>query len=350
VLTDKDVLDAVQRRIGDRSGVTVDLPGAAEVTWYPLLEGTVERCTETRTETKRQHDGRIDLSGRPVYDVLGDVVLGTPTYPFTAVTKKLVRRGTVVEKLCECGNGTVTCQRCGGQGEFSCAPVTACPECRGIDPCVRCHGSGRSKGRTSIETTELSSDRVACRRCGTPDTACSGCHGQGQIPCPACQGKGSRTCPDCDSTGTVIHKQCAGTGGTMTWTEGVVTRTPHKEQIRLPETGPAPMARWYARDSGNWSTTTLTGHDVLPGDLAHEFTTLQTRLAPRPDEIARRATLRHLPLARVQVHQIPHRVYYVFPRHSALQVRTLPSRHRVWQAVAAALAILAVLILLLSVI
>ena len=323
------------------------LPGAAEITWLPLLEGTIERCIETRVEKKQKHNGPIDLSGRPVYDTLASISLDPPRYPFTATTKKLVQRGSVAERLCDCGNGEVTCPRCQGRGELLCEPATACLSCHGIDPCARCHGTGRRKGRTSADR-KPTADRVTCHKCDAADAACPGCHGQGRLPCSTCHGKGTRNCPGCDSAGTVAHKQCGGTGGNVTWTEGIINRTPKREPVRLPETGPPRLARWYARDTGHWSETTLSSHDTLPSDLARQFTALRTGLTAHTDEITRRATLRYLPMARVTVHQQPHRIYYVFPGHDALHVRTLPSRHRTWQITAALLALLAVVVVILN--
>jgi hypothetical protein len=348
VLDDKDVLDAVQRRLGDRSGVSAVLPGAAEVTWVPLLEGTVERCIEARVEKKQKHHGPIDLSSRPVYDTLAGISLDPPGYPFTATTKKLVQRGSVAERLCECGNGSVTCPRCQGRGELACEPTATCPNCHGIDPCARCHGTGRRTGRTSADITKAAADHVTCRKCGASDAACSGCHGQGRLPCPTCQGKGTRDCPGCDSAGTVAHNRCGGTGGNVTWTEGIISRMPKQDRVRLPETGPARLARWYARDTGHWNETTLSTHDALPCDLARQFTTLRTSLTAHTDEITRRAKLRYLPMARVTLHQQPHRIYYVFPGHNTLHVRALPSRHRTWQVTAALLALLALVAVVLA--
>ncbi|MFG1808085.1 hypothetical protein [Streptomyces sp. NPDC049040] len=346
MLDDKDVLEAVQRRLGAGSPVAVTLPGAAEVTWHPLLEGAIERCIESRRQDGQRHDGRIDLSDRPVYDSLAGISLDPPAYPYTPMTRKLVRRGSVEEKLCDCGNGQVACQRCRGQGDLPCEASVPCAACHGIDPCTRCHGTGRRKGQDRAGAVTPPADLVGCKRCGAAETACPGCRGQGRVPCPVCEGKGKRDCPDCRTAGTVPHKSCGGTGGTVTWTEAVITRTPKKVAIRLSETRPARPARLLARHTGDWSTTTLAPGDPLPPHLAKEFTTLQSDLAAEPDEIARRATLRYLPLARVRVHQLADRVYYVFPRNDTLRVRALPSRHRTWQIAAAALAALALLVLL----
>ncbi|WP_327286869.1 hypothetical protein [Streptomyces sp. NBC_01198] len=282
-----------------------------------------------------------------MYDTLAAVALDPPKYPYPSETRKLVLRGSVVEKLCECGNGQVVCSRCGGRGDLDCAATAPCATCHGINPCARCHGTGRAKGGTSTDIATPTDERVNCRKCGTAKTACSGCHGQGQVPCPTCEGKGRRACPACHSEGTVVHKSCGGTGGSVSWTEGVITRTRRNEAIRLPATGPARLARWRAGETGQWRETTLAHHDPLPSDLAAQFATLRTRLAEQTDEIARRATLRYLPLARVQVHQQAHRIYYVYPRDDTLQVRTLPSRHRGGQIAAGVLGGLALLILLL---
>jgi hypothetical protein len=349
MFNEKDVLDAVQRRLGDHNEIAADLPGAAEVTWHPLLEGKIERCIEIRTEKKQQHHGPKDLSRRPVYDTLHGHQLDPPTHPFAPRTMRLVQRDSVLEQLCDCGNGQITCQRCQGRGELPCEATIACTDCHGIDPCMRCHGTGRRKSKALTADKQQAADRVTCRKCGSEDAACSACKGQGRLPCPTCQGKEIRPCPDCDGAGTVDHKRCGGTGGTVTWTEGIIDRTLQTQQVRLPQSGIPVVTRWLAREGGHWQKTSLARRESVPADLAREFASLRNLLAPQAGEIERQVTLRYLRVARVMVRQQPHRVYYVFPGPESLQVRVLPSQHRTWQITAAALVALALLIVLLNI-
>lgn len=153
--------------------------------------------------------------------------------------------------------------------------------------------------------------------------------------------------PPCESSGTVTHEQCEGTGGTVTWTEGTVTRKPRANRVRLYATGVPLIARRLARRTGDWHETSLTHHESPPSELTALFPDLSPRLKEHTNEISRQATLRHLTVARVTVLQQPHWVYYVFPGHDTPQVRALPSRQRTVQIAGAALVALAVLVLLL---
>ncbi|MYX10883.1 hypothetical protein GTW98_29485 [Streptomyces sp. SID8375] len=107
------------------------------------------------------------------------------------------------------------------------------------------------------------------------------------------------------------------------------------------------MARQHARQDGDWRKTSLTHKDSVPDGLEGEFKALlKPRLKPRDGEIARKADLQYLPLARVVVPEHRHRVYYVYPGQSKLRVFILPSSQRTWQIAGAVLAVLAVLYLL----
>lgn len=348
VLSEKDVREAVARYLDERGVPSEHLSGAAEVGWYRLLEGSVQRCIEKRDQRKQVHNGPIDLSKRPVYISLEDYRLDPPAYPFAASTIRLVQQGSVIEKLCACGNGKVTCARCQGRGDLECDATTACPSCHGIDACTACQGTGRRTGARRVKDTQPADDRVTCRACGTPEAACAQCRGHGRITCPTCQGTTRRECPDCEHAGTVPHERCGGTGGTVTWTEGLITRTPAAEQFTSQKTGLPYLARHYARQAGNWREITLSHRDRIPADLADDFTDLPAHLNTRIGEIARRATVRHLTLARVVSPLTPRRVYYVFPGYQAPVVRALPSTTWTWQITVAALGALIVLIVLLT--
>ncbi|WP_096211555.1 hypothetical protein [Streptomyces sp. 2323.1] len=133
----------------------------------------------------------------------------------------------------------------------------------------------------------------------------------------------------------------------MTWTEGIISRQPRTEEIKWPESGLPYMARQHAREYGNRRNAFLTHNDSMPEDLEGEFKALlKPRLKPRDGEIAREANLWYLPLARVVVPEHRHRVYYVYPGQTSLQVFILPSSQRTWQIAVTVLGALAVLYLL----
>lgn len=82
MLNDKDVLEAIRRRLEDRGeAAKLGSPNAVEITWHSLLEGEVVRSIETRTEEKQLHYGHIDLSDRPEYDTLARYRVALPKDP-----------------------------------------------------------------------------------------------------------------------------------------------------------------------------------------------------------------------------------------------------------------------------
>ncbi|MEU5214161.1 hypothetical protein [Streptomyces sp. NPDC020742] len=348
MLSKTDILQAVRQHIAERGEVPkLGLPASGEITWHSLLEGTVVRCMETRTEGEQIHRGRIDLSGHPQYDSLERYRLAPPKDPAITTTLRLVQRGSVKEDPCPCGNGKVACSRCQGRGELPCAATTTCSDCRGIDACLRCDGTGHRTRKAPEEVRQAVDERVTCKKCGAFEAACSTCRGRGHVTCSTCQGRGTRECPDCAGEGTEPHKRCAGTGHTVTWTEGTIRRQPRTDKIKWPESGLPYMARQHAREYGAWRKTSLTHKDSVPDGLENEFKALlKPHLKPRDGEIAREADLRYLPLARVVVPEHRHRVYYVYPGRSTLQVLVLPSLQRTWQIAGAVLGGLVVLYLL----
>lgn len=348
MLSDNEVLKAVQKEIEGRGeSLTATLPGAAAITWHPVLEGKIVRCVESRTEQERFHAGPIDLSGRAVYNTtISRHHIPPPRDPSKQITMKLVRRGSVDDRTCDCGNGEVTCQRCKGSGDIPCEQYRPCNECLNSDSCSRCAGTGIPTGKPTGQTAQDTEGRVQCRQCGAQNAACSRCHGRGRLQCTTCQATGSRACPDCDRDGTVPHKRCAGTGRTVTWTEGVITRTPSTSEVKLPESGVFYFARQQVRERGAWTPTKLTDNDPLHDQLTKEFgPNLKTLLLPHQQEIARRATARYLRLARVTVAEHPHRVYFVFPTDTGPEVLVLPSQKRTWQITAVVLGVLVLIAL-----
>ncbi|MFE5511201.1 hypothetical protein ACFQ9J_11390 [Streptomyces sp. NPDC056529] len=110
MLSDEDVLAAVRRRVEERGGTSPVSPGEAAVTRHLLIEGRVLRSLETRAEEERFHQGFIDLSDRPVYGSdLDSYRIPPPEDPAVETTLGLVRRGSVDDRPCHCGNGLVAC-------------------------------------------------------------------------------------------------------------------------------------------------------------------------------------------------------------------------------------------------
>ncbi|MFF8695552.1 hypothetical protein ACF08W_25455 [Streptomyces sp. NPDC015144] len=348
MLSDEEVLRAVRELTKGRGEeFPAALPGAAEITWYCLLEGEIVRCVESRTEKERFHAGPLDLSGRPVFETTIDAHhVPPPQDPSQEKTFRLVRRGSVDDRSCDCGNGSVACPRCSGAGDLRCEPRTPCTGCKGNDSCLRCDGTGKRSGAPEDRAAREQDERVTCRLCGALGAACGVCRGRGAVECPTCRGAGLRACPDCDRAGTVPHRRCEGKGRTVTWTEGVITRRPDTDKVRLPEFGVPYLARQSAREKGAWVRTDLTDDKPLPDRQAKLLgRELRPKLVKRDQEIARRADLRYLPLARVVVTAQPHRVYYVVPTARAPHVLLLPSRRRSWQIAAVACGALALLFL-----
>lgn len=132
------------------------------------------------------------------------------------------------------------------------------------------------------------------------------------------------------------------------WTEGFIDQTPHREKER--QLGRLDLRR-PTGNAGRWREAVLTrATDKLPDDLEDAHRNLITpRLAVREGEVARRAPLRHLPLARVRVHADPHRDYYAFPSHTGIEVVSRPTKERVrhFAALTGAVAVLVALVVVL---
>ncbi|MGW5423612.1 hypothetical protein [Streptomyces sp. NPDC003943] len=353
MLSDEDVLAAVRRSLKQRDASSRALrPEEAKITRHLLVEGEIVRSIESRSEKAQVHRGPVDLSERPVYESdIDEHVIPAPRDPATRVTHTLVRRGTVRDRSCDaCSNGIVQCGRCQGAGDLRCEPWVTCETCRGLDSCLRCDGTGRrtrkTPGRTdgpdgpggSDGTGRDKEDRVTCRQCGARDSACATCGGRGKQHCSRCGGKGTRTCPKCSGDGTGPCDRCAGTGRIVTWTEGVIEWKPDTERITPGNELPYRAGR-QARDRGDWTPVKASGEQApLPAGTAAEVARLLApRLRPRPGEITRRISVRHLSVARVTFAEDPHD-YFVIPTTTTPYVLRLPSRRRVWQFAAIALA------------
>ncbi|MEU6341133.1 hypothetical protein ABZ883_09300 [Streptomyces sp. NPDC046977] len=351
--TDEDVLQAVERHLSARSGgpVRFGSPAAVRITWHSLLDCRIVRTTETRVESTRVHKGRIDLSKRPVYTDLTTYKTEPPPEPGRPRRIELVQRDSVRERACECGNGTWRCTQCEGRGDLPCDTTVVCAACRGLDPCTACEGTGRARNRASAREQDTApSERVRCAKCRSPRAACPACAGRARTECPKCHGGGSVPCPQCKGSGTVPHDACAGTGAITTWTGAVIEQRDRAEEVTLPERRPPGRARRRARSAGSWREAVLTSSGAdLPAGLADAHRAAITpRLGRSPGEVARRVTIRHLPLARLAADHEPDRVFYVFPGLTDLEVVPLPSRRQVLRTSAVGVAVLVVALLVLA--
>lgn len=289
-----------------------------------LLECHVTRSVETRTESRREHHGDIDLSARPVYTVLSDYRLAPPTNPGKSRRLVLVRQDSVEERLCACGNGTVSCARCTGRGYLTCEPDVPCGECRETTSCRACGGTAQwDRPRAALAAPQEPS--ADCVRCGAVGKACTDCRGRGRTACPRCTGTAKITCPACHGQGTTEHAACGGQGQTVTWTEGVILRTPDTEHLRRPESLP-PFVRSVARTAGDWNSAHLDEGEPLPKGLepGHHKAAEAFR-ARRTDEVAQRMELRWLPMVRAVIPGDRYRVYYAFPAPEGVRLLCRPS-------------------------
>lgn len=355
MLGDEEVLEAVQGCIEKRGeSLAKPLSGASAITWHSLLRGQVVRSLESRSEEKRFHPGPLDLSDRPVYDTISDYEVPRPRDPAEQRTWKMVRRGSVDDRSCGCGNGGVRCQRCEGEGRIRCEPRQSCASCRDSTCCLLCDGAGRSAlkpaetqaGTLVHRAIEGAEDRTRCYECGEPDVACVACRGRGRVLCTTCQGVGSRPCPDCAGDGKVTHEHCAGTGRTVEWTEGIITRTPKIDEVKLPEPGVLYWARRLAGQHATWTPTALADNDPLRARVQKDFgSTLKPLLRPHHQEIARRTELRYVRFAKVALDEHPHRIYYVFPTLNRPKVVMQPSPRRTWQIAGIVIGVFLLLVL-----
>lgn len=357
--SDDEMLQALTRHLsGDGGALRPDSSAGADLTWHSLLDCRIRRTTETRTETARTEKGRKDLSALPTYTHLDGHRPGPPGEHGALRRIELVREGSVRHNTCECGNGEWACRRCEGRGRLPCDPTTACPDCRGLESCAECDGTGRPRPRikdrardraAAVTASRTVPRRVRCAKCRRPDAACPTCAGRGRTQCAQCKGTGLVDCPKCKAGGTVAHEACGGSGVVTTWVGGLIEQRSREELVRRPRKRPPFLVRRRTHRSGRWRKEVLTGDDPLPGDLDATHTeALVPHLAPRAGEAHRRVVLRHLPLARITLPTDPDRVFYAFPGTTGIEVLALPSRHRLTRGLAIAAAALVVVVLLLS--
>ncbi len=176
-------LDAcLARRTGKGSGRTAADFG---LTRLHLLDASITRYIEQRTEVTRHEPGAVDLADRPVYDVLRDHELGPEEKPLDKPLE-LVRRGTVHIRPCGCGNGRQQCPDCKGMTYRTCEPAQPCPVCEGVSPCSQYlkHGGlpGTPPRPPKARKAARPEERVTCAACHTPTAPAQGAGaGEGQV-------------------------------------------------------------------------------------------------------------------------------------------------------------------------
>lgn len=331
--SDAEILAAVEAYAG-RRGIAAALtdPGGPGVRWQTLLDFRIVRSVETRGERPMREPGsRDDLASRPTYTDIRTHPVAPPSDPEKSDAWLLVRQGSLDEERCgKCDGGTTKCGDCDGRGVRDCPRFVDCPVCEGgPDACWECEGTGRRRaGRPARLRSGSPAHRALCTRCQARNAACPKCTGRRQLDCPDCKKKGYVQCGTCKGTKRVSHLECAGTGRFTVWTEGWIHQNPHREKER--RLGRIDLRRTTG-GAGQWQETILhAATDKLPDDLEEaDETLIAPRLTPRKDEVARRATLRRLPLAHVTVPADPHRDYFAFPSHTGIEVTSRPTTERV---------------------
>ncbi|MEU0284790.1 hypothetical protein ACIHBQ_15365 [Streptomyces sp. NPDC052492] len=342
-------LDAhLARRQGRRPLTAADF----SLTRLHLLQASVTRHIEERTESTRHEPGDVDLADRPLYEVLRDYELGPRDKPLHKPVE-LVKRGTVNGRSCGCGNGRQQCPDCKGVTYRSCEPARPCPVCEGVTPCAQYlkHGGlpatpGRPpKARRPARPDE----RVTCAACRTPDSACAGCQGWGRVRCESCGGKGRIPCTPCRATGTVTCETCRGKGKLTSWTAGRITWTARTEKAEYPD----PWPRRVAADlgAGAWHKNRLGSGDPLPDDLSADHrAALERPLRHVKGEQDRTVVINRLTVVRARPPGGGNREYYLFrdlTGQLAVCQRVSDEGRRKAALAVAAVAVLVVLVLLL---
>lgn len=312
--TDDEVraaLDAFLTRGGkERPGPS---PTDFILTRVHLLEGTVTRSVEDRTEETRHRPGTVELSQRPLYDVLDDYKLGPHETPLDQPLD-LVRRGTVHLRSCDCGNGRRRCADCNGMTYRPCEPAQVCAVCQGVAACTHHLSHGGLPGtppRPPKQGRAVRPDeRVTCEGCHSPDSACPGCRGWGKVRCTDCKASGRIPCKPCARTGTVRCATCEGHGNLTSWTAGQIKWTSRAEEV----TSPVPRPRRVATElgSGGWHQDRL-GDGPLPDDLstAHRAA-LEPHLRRGKREMARQVAIQRLMVVKATPSGSGNLEFYVF--------------------------------------
>ncbi|WP_105970412.1 hypothetical protein [Streptomyces geranii] len=361
--SDEDFLRAVERYFSAKgdSSVRLLVPGTAELSRQPLLDFRIVRRFEVRRGGVPQRlPGKKlkQVSKRPSCTDLATEQVPVPEGFGSSPRVELVMAGSIAEVPCaDCEGGKQGCGDCGGRGTQDCVRKVDCAGCGGGDAaCLSCGGSRTAFGpRNRQPSRTTSGPRVQCARCGSHNAACPGCAGRQIVDCPACAGTGLRQCESCKGATNFRHEECKGTGFFTTWTEAHITHpvVPDREQERA-----RAYLWWPTYRQGGWRETPLTDITAkLPPDLPDDHRArVEPHLAHKQGEVRRRATLRHLPVARITVNDRPNWVYFAFPGRAGtettgvVEVVRRPSRPRVvlGAGIATAVLVTAVLVALLA--
>ncbi|MDX3458112.1 hypothetical protein PV396_40300 [Streptomyces sp. ME02-8801-2C] len=354
--SDEEVLQSVERYLSGRGNpVRLVAPGTAELSRQPLLEFRIDRRFEERHPgvPERVPGKKLkQIAKRPSYTDLATHQVPVPAGFQPTLPVRLVLAGSVAEGPCpDCAAGKRDCDTCGGSGTQDCPELVACDGCGGgSDSCWSCGGNRRPGSRKPPPNASPRTDW--CRRCAAPKAACPKCVGFQTMTCPVCDGKRRRKCEACNGAKRVRHKPCEGTGFFTTFIEARITHPVESEQERV--AAPAHL-RWRTQWRAGWREKRL--HrvtDKLPADLPETLRgQVEPQLALAEREVARLATLRYLPVARVTVDADPDWVYFAFPGRSEsaapLNVVRRPAKQRVLRLVgiASAAVVVALLVTLL---
>ncbi|WP_225839954.1 hypothetical protein [Streptomyces sp. NK08204] len=329
-------------------------PADFHLTRLHLLEATVIRCVEQRTEGTQHEPGTVDLSERPVYDVLENYKLSPHEKP-SDQPLELVKRGTVHLRSCDCdcGNGRRRCADCNGMKYRPCEPARVCTVCQGVTACTQSlkHGGLPSTPPRPPKPgrADRPDERVKCEACQTPDSACPGCRGWGKVRCPECEASGRIPCVPCKGAGTVECGTCHGHGNLTSWTAGRIKWTSQPERVPPPVPRPRQVASELG--SGGWHKDRLGTHDPLPDDLSPEHrSALEPHLRPRQGEKEREVVIKRLTVVKATPPDSDNREFYVFRSSDGrLSVRRRVSeegRRKVFLAGAAVVALVVLVLVL----
>ncbi|MEU3292694.1 hypothetical protein ABZ722_10070 [Streptomyces longwoodensis] len=328
-------------------------PADFHLTRLHLLEGTVTRRVEQRTEVTQHEPGTVDLSEQPVYDVLKNYKLSPNEKPSDRPLH-LVKRGTVHLRSCDCGNGRRQCANCNGMKYRPCEPACVCTVCQGVAACTQTLKHGGLPGTPSRPPkpgrADRTDERVNCEACQTPESACPGCRGWGKVRCSECKASGRIPCVPCKGKGTVECATCRGHGNLTSWTAGRIKWPSHTESVSSPVPRPRQVASELS--SGGWHTDQLGIHDALPDGLSPDHrSALETHLRPRKGEKEREVVIKRLTVVKATPPDSDNLEFYVFRSSDGrLDVRRRVSeegRRKVFLAVAAVVA-LVILVLVLT--
>ncbi|MFF2898798.1 hypothetical protein [Streptomyces sp. NPDC057966] len=353
-LSDDEILEAVARHIGRPGQGSRLRQDGADISRLPMLELRIVRSMETRSTRPESRPGTYDISERATYEgELRDHPVEPPKDPARSRKVELVLHGSARTVACGCDEGRQPCSRCRAKGKLSCETGPLCPACKGVEPCTWCDGTGRRrKDRASAGPSRErnAAARTTCLKCRKPRTACPQCQGRGTEKCPKCDDTGFRGCPVCEGERSTEHTPCEGTGLVTRWTGGSVGHAPHRSTVRLPDPAPPLRVRRQTGRTGAWQRATLTSADEpIPEalDPAH-VKAVEAALAPRPDEVARRAEIEWLQLVAVTIPDEPDHVFHVFPGADGPEVLPIWSRRRSLRVAAVVAGVVVALLLVVA--